>query len=652
MREQLAQHLNLIEPGLRLIETEYSIPNAEGTRGRIDILARDGHGSWVVIELKRADGTARQALHEVTKYAELLRQEMGLRQDRVRAVIVSTTWKELLVPVSNMARDWSHDLRGYLLILGSDGEPVRADRVTLLSAPVVPKITPIHFIYFFDSPEDRERGWQQVVDRAAEVGAHDLFAADFRRISELDLVRAPFGLYFALGQINRADPPPHINAVADDPDEEGRGYHLEYEVLCHITRHVFDAGFDSAEPGVLRQLVEDPCWTIERYRTAGAFVKRSLLDSQDMLRDLNGDDEGIGRILYTGSARTTDRGRWPAFLSESMRSLEGNQDWTVLVQHWLADVAAQRAESDVVLHVYNPCDLICSFTHGWPDDLSMRLPMLFGTATTHEGPRRSIRGSLYWNCIPVPDIAGHVRRVYEDPLRWSIARVTGGSWKFDMRLIEQLGLRYMFIEYIGENPFMHSDGDHVSLWMLRNGHPSRLTAPFKELHEEGWYGADTLDSFIEQHCAQLEALVAEYRHVLGFQPQSSSTPREGPDVGPRDPEEPPHPSSTQFRTVRSRRRMRAICRVAPCQLGGVCQMTGWQNPSSPSRTSMKPTPIEPLRSKPAQSIARPRDARPCGSSRHSALSIPAPMLSLRLFMAFRTSVRRLAPTTSSESATS
>lgn len=543
LREQLAQQLDLIEPGLRLIKTEYSIPNSEGTRGSIDILARDSHSSWVVIELKRADGTARQALHEVTKYTELLRQEMGLRQDRIRAMIVSTTWKELLVPVSNMARDWSHDLRGYRLILGPDGELTCAERVALLPTPTAPRVTPVHFIYFFDSSQNRDRGWQQVVNRAAEVGAHDVLAADFQRVRELDLVRAPFGLYFALGHIDPADAPPHIKAAADDPDEEARAYRLEYEALCHITRHVFGAGYDSAAPGMLRQLAEDPCWTIEGYRTAGAFGKRSSLDGRDLLRDLNGDDEGIGRILYTGSARTTDRGRWPVFLRESTRSLEGNEDWPVLVHQWLADVAAQPTESDVLLHVYNPCDLICSFLHGWPDDLSLKVPMLFGTAMTHEGPHRSIRGSLYWNGITVPDIAGRVRRVYEDPFRWSVARVAGEGWQFDIRLIKELGLRYVFIEHIGKNPFMSSENDQIAFWMLRNGHPSRLTAPFNELHEEGWNGAYTLDSFIDQHRVQLNALVAEYRRVLAFQPQPRAMPGDRPDVAPRDPEEPLPPAA-------------------------------------------------------------------------------------------------------------
>lgn len=51
-----------------------------------------------------------------------------------------------------------------------------------------------------------------------------------------------------------------MEVAADDFDEEGRSYQLEHEALCHVTRHVFGAGFNSAEPGVLLQLDEDPCW--------------------------------------------------------------------------------------------------------------------------------------------------------------------------------------------------------------------------------------------------------------------------------------------------------------------------------------------------------------------------------------------------------
>jgi RecB family endonuclease NucS len=100
IRDELAKRLELIEPGLTLVKTNFPLPNAHGTRGFLDILARDTTGMLVVIEIKRSDSTAREAIHEVLKYVELLRRERGMANDRLRAIIVSTTWRELLVPFS------------------------------------------------------------------------------------------------------------------------------------------------------------------------------------------------------------------------------------------------------------------------------------------------------------------------------------------------------------------------------------------------------------------------------------------------------------------------------------------------------------------------------------------------------------------------
>jgi Endonuclease NucS len=516
LRDELSRSLSLIEPGLRLVDTEYRVPNAHGTRGRIDILARDANGSWVVIELKRADGPARQALHEVTKYTELLRAELGIRQDRIRAVIISTTWRELLTPVSNVARDWFHDLRGYKLVLDSKGRPVQANRVDFLPSPVAPRVTSHHYIYFYDSPEARDQGWQDIVERAAEAGGRDLLAADFLRVERVDLVRAPFGLYFAIGEVTPDQVPEWVKEGCEDPEDVEDP--LEYEVMCHITGHVFAADFDSARPGILRGLHDDPCWKIEGYRAAGAFAKRNLLDERDLLRDLNGDDEGLGEVLYDGSARTTDRGRWPVFLRESTRSLGGNPAWERLTHEWLAEVASQQLESNVHLHVYNPCDLIDSLLHGWPDDLERRVPMLAAMAITPNGPHRSLLGQLYWDGVEVTDIADRVQSIYHEPLLWGIARSTGGFWEPDLQLIEALGLHYILIERIGENPLKPQESDETRVWALRKGLPVCLPDPFSLLHELGWRGIHPLTSFIQIHRQQLGSLVSGFRGALGFRP--------------------------------------------------------------------------------------------------------------------------------------
>jgi len=52
LRDYLVGHLDLIEPGLTLVDTEFEVPNILGARGFIDILAWDNVRNLVIIELK------------------------------------------------------------------------------------------------------------------------------------------------------------------------------------------------------------------------------------------------------------------------------------------------------------------------------------------------------------------------------------------------------------------------------------------------------------------------------------------------------------------------------------------------------------------------------------------------------------------------
>lgn len=520
LRQQLEKRLDLIGRDLRLVETEYALPNAHGTRGRVDILARDGHGSWVVIEIKRSESAAREAAHEVMKYTELLCREKKLRPDRIRAVIASTAWEEMRAPISNLVRGWPHDLQPYRLILDSDGVLVDAEPVDLLPAPIVPKVTSHHHLYFFSSGEKRDRGWQRIVDRAAEVGAYDLLGADLRPVRVHDRVPFPHGLYFAIGKMDPSGASPALRAAAEESD--GQDHALEYEALRHITRHVFADTAETAYPGVLLQMVDGADWKLERYRTAGAFGDRDLLGTRDLLRDLNGDEDGLGQILYNGSARTRDRGRWPVFLTEYKRSLDGNLDWAVLVDWWLADVAAQPPDMDVVLSVYNPCDLVGALIYGWPDDLALRVPRIFGTAGTRGGPYRTINGFLYWDGRSIPNLRDRVRTVYRDALSWAVARTAGASWEYDWTLLERLGLHYVLIEHIGDNPLSWSEGDEAALWIVRDGQARRIGSTGQALSEEGWNGAYSLPTFLDEHGDQIDLLIGEYRRALGVQPEARS----------------------------------------------------------------------------------------------------------------------------------
>src|SRR5262245_59287642 len=113
IRDYLATRLDLLEADLKLFATEYSLPNRQGAGGRIDIVAKDRFRKFVVIEIKRSDNSARQALHEIHKYTALFRSAHGLGSASVRLMIVSTHWDELLLPLSECVDSFPYSVEGF-----------------------------------------------------------------------------------------------------------------------------------------------------------------------------------------------------------------------------------------------------------------------------------------------------------------------------------------------------------------------------------------------------------------------------------------------------------------------------------------------------------------------------------------------------------
>jgi len=528
LRDALVRNLELIETGLRPVQfQEYPLPNAHGTRGRIDILARDRNQLWVVIELKRSRATSRQALHEVTKYTELLCREKHLAADRIRAVIVATPadWDELLVPVSNVARDWSHDLRGYQLHLDSSGYPSHAERVRLLPQVFEHRITPIHVMYFFTAEEQRQQIWRKIVEVADEIGAVDLLAADFDRVARQDLTPAPFGLYLAIGRIDQASASEHLFAGYDGPEPFAAEYPAEYLALCDICNYTArhsppGMGLESAEPGRLRDIANSPEWAVRRYRGTGAFDNTDAFEERDLYRFLTGDDRGDSQIIFTGSANPQMTTRWRGFLEETENSLAGNREWDSLVRCWLNDAAERVGDGDVWLHVYNPCDLLQAVVIGWPDELDKYLPMVMGGTLPESGYSSYVRGALCWNGRGA-ELLEAVRLIHRDPIHWMVSRYGGPSWAYDQELLDLLGLHYVLLEQIGPDPTRGSRSNEQRIWRLRGDTPYACSS-----HEQPQQYAEaladitadgelvTITKYLVQRRHQVDALAAEYRSAI------------------------------------------------------------------------------------------------------------------------------------------
>jgi hypothetical protein len=80
LEDFIIHQLDSIEPGLRLEKRQLRTP-----AGRLDLLCRDAKGNYVVVELKRTQGTD-QVVGQVLRYMGWLGQSRGA--DKVRGIVV------------------------------------------------------------------------------------------------------------------------------------------------------------------------------------------------------------------------------------------------------------------------------------------------------------------------------------------------------------------------------------------------------------------------------------------------------------------------------------------------------------------------------------------------------------------------------------
>lgn len=185
LRDHIAGRLELIEDDLALLGKEYSLPNPDGAGGRIDILARDGLGHILCIEVKRSNNSARGTLNELSKYVTLLVARDRIPRHMIRCIVISTQWEELLLPLSYFAQSAGVDVTALKAVRADDEMALEEVALTVLS--FLPQLSPDMDLIYFDTLEPRNRSIEIIKTRSIRL--------PFVRLALLSLGRAgPAGL--------------------------------------------------------------------------------------------------------------------------------------------------------------------------------------------------------------------------------------------------------------------------------------------------------------------------------------------------------------------------------------------------------------------------------------------------------------------------
>ena len=171
IQRDLATNLHLLEPGLKCEKMEYYLKAPPyGTKGFIDILAKDRDSNIVIIEIKSRRATTREAIHELLKYAEYMKRYKGVNDDELRLCIVATDWSELLIPFSSAYANMDVNLEGYRLHASDSGEIISVEKVRPLKLTSERMLSDCHLTLWCQSSEDVRNALQIVRANFRELG--------------------------------------------------------------------------------------------------------------------------------------------------------------------------------------------------------------------------------------------------------------------------------------------------------------------------------------------------------------------------------------------------------------------------------------------------------------------------------------------------
>jgi hypothetical protein len=509
LRDELSKRLELLEPGLALRSVEYRLPNRQGASGSIDILATDRYSANVIIEIKKSNQTARQALHELHKYVALIKYDHGLRDSQIRCLLVSTEWHELLVPFSEFSRTAPWAIDGYRLFLTDAGVPDRAEKVIPVAAPTELRLCPEHKVYLFREQARRDEALPVLLKlvRDHNLPEYLLLKLDIkqRRLEGT----CDFALYlvvpeFAPDQRQRARDWLAQTHWANDLDEPIR-YLEEQLVIAEVTDAFYDS-CDEREIGYPEKLAT-VCitWHVTALIRGGPRLEPQAVFSDEYLLRWAKGLEGRNAFHFEMIATPRRRLSWMEAKENAEYCLTGNAAWLTLVPAYFDDIERNHPDATVTAKIYNPCNLMMGLYRLAKLSTGDSLPSAEIIVSSRDGsPLRIVLGAMVWNGKRVTDVA----EVLPDdvPTLFDLffaGALDGGPWAAEEHLIAQHGLSYVLVE---STPT--PDGIVMEQLVVDGGVLQRLQV--SEL------GLEDFGAFYAAHQDYLKALVNDFNSWAMF----------------------------------------------------------------------------------------------------------------------------------------
>ncbi|QWG10937.1 DUF91 domain-containing protein [Bradyrhizobium sediminis] len=520
LRDVLGTQIEILEPGLVLLEKEKYIPSKLGTRGFIDLVAQDADGHFVLIELKRSDAAAREAIHEILKYVEGVKAHLGARDHEIRVLIVSTTWRELLVPFSRFVSDSGLAVRGINLSVDFRGR-LEATVVSPVSTARGRVIAPWHELNFYKSETDLQRGLREydssckqkgiedyvLVILDAPAGFNEAAKESFRlrmRSIETDFGKEPDEghieslvqklddyhsiIYFGMQLLHREA---CLKIIAADEDQSAEAREClpdmeEDEAICYLHETVYAVeptpyrnGYEIGYPAKFRsRLLDQEGWKIREVSRFGVFSRNKLLTDEAIIEDLGG-SEGTTRQRFKRRISINNAAHLASARTSLAECLEQNEAWKEQTLRALDEIAKQFPNSEVDVNIFNPSSCLITLFLAANDKNGVLYVPNYGL-TVHDGDKVP---RLYYGCLV--DTGGGLsfqevlKKYYDGKLFGLLFTLTWGGYEGrDPTILEDIGLSYRSFRCD-----LDGDSKHYFVWSDDAWRPTDFVNPLTSVFE-------------------------------------------------------------------------------------------------------------------------------------------------------------------------
>ncbi len=481
LRDLIAQHICKLKPGLTLFQKEQYIPCEHGTKSFIDLYAKDQKGCHVLIELKRSTTASRQAIHEVNKYVERVKQYFGAKDSEIHVIIASTEWAELLLPFSRLYADAGFSVEGIQIDVSEDDLDFQVQSISPLPIVQGRSIAPWHNVYWYTDSTAFQQGIDAIEHAYRQKGIDDYVIvkfylsdhstpderravsqariADILNVAEATLadsvsnIAIPVYEYVAYTAVQVLPKSKCLQIISCDKDIMEEVQELlpsmeENDALCYLHECVESIEpspqcdyYEIGYPAKFNKFCELPNCTSLGVIRHGIFSRNTVLTDKIIYAELSGEDGSTGQKLK----KTVDM-RNPAHMQnlkeDIATALETNPVWRNHILQIIGEIKSEFPDSEIDIHVFNPSTGIFTIYYAIRKEAGILYLPNYYILVKNPDAIRLYFGALEANgsALTFPQI---LQKYYDGNLAALCMTATwGGKDERDSDIIEDLGAQY------------------------------------------------------------------------------------------------------------------------------------------------------------------------------------------------------------------